>query len=178
MRKLVIVMVLCMASVSAFCQSPSTQAPTTIELKEHPVLAIRTSDAAVLLPPAAAECHNSRIPAPEAIAAQNVMTHDHSDQFSVAQEENAAHRSGTTARAAHEPGSMDVSATLAKVNQSVFELSEATEAAIGRYPNTFSILPFGGPTFVISPHFPWGEPLPMPRISIPRGTYTSPTEVH
>ena len=82
--------------------------------------------------------------------------------------QNAAHQASAAAQAAGELGSVDIDAVLARVNRRVSELSEETEAAIAQYPDAFRIFPFGGPMFVISPRFPWGESIPMPRVSLPR----------
>jgi len=94
------------------------------------------------------------------------------EQVSAPQAQNAAYQVSPAAQAS-EPGIVDVAAVLARVNQRVSEMSEETEAAIGRHPDAFSIFPFGGPMFVISPRFPWGESIPMPRIPVPAVTYTS-----
>lgn len=91
--------------------------------------------------------------------------------------QNAAHQASAAAQAAGELGSVDIDAVLARVNRRVSELSEETEAAIAQYPDAFRIFPFGGPMFVISPRFPWGESIPMPRIQVPKVTSTSPTKL-
>jgi hypothetical protein len=108
------------------------------------------TDSAALSSQACAEYNNAHTLAPDAVAAPNNVTVDHS------------------AQAAGDLGIVDVAAVLARLNQRVSELSEETEAAIARYPTTLSILPFGGPMFVISPRFPWGESILMPRIPVPR----------
>jgi len=107
----------------------------------------------------------------------SVLAFGQSAPKNLAGTQNAVYRASTTGLRSDQLGIVDVSAALARVNQRVSEVSEETEAAIARYPATFSPLPFGGPMFVISPRFPWGESIPMPRISVPRTTYTTPAGV-
>ncbi len=135
------------------------------------------TESAAVSPQACAEYNNAHTPAPDAVAAPNNVTVDHSTQVSASQAQNAAFRASLTAQAAGEPGTVDVAAVLARLNQHVSELSEQTEAAIVRYPTMLSIFPFGGPMFVVSPRFPWGESIPIPRIALPRVTYTSSTKL-
>ena len=78
------------------------------------------------------------------------------EQVSASQAQNAAHQRRAATQALGELEGLDVAAVLARLNQRVSELSEETEAAIARYPDTYSIFPFGGPMFVISTRFPLG----------------------
>jgi len=91
------------------------------------------------------------------------------EQISNSKTRNAAYQVSPVAQA-REPGIVDVAAVLAMVNQRVSQLSEETEAAIAQHPDAFRIFPFGGPMFVISGRFPWGESIPVPRIPVPAVT--------
>jgi len=86
------------------------------------------------------------------------------EQISTSQTRNAAYQARTAAQTADELRSVNVAAVLAMVNQRISELSEETEAAIAQHPDAFRIFPFGGPMFVISGRFPWGESIPVPHI--------------
>jgi len=99
------------------------------------------------------------------------------EQISTSQTRNAAYQARTAAQAADELRGVNVAAVLARVNQRVDELCEETEAAIAQRPDAFRIFPFGGPMFVISPRFPWGESVPIPRIQVPQVTSTSSTSL-
>jgi len=86
------------------------------------------------------------------------------EQISTSQTRNAAYQARTAAQTADELRSVNVAAVLAMVNQRISELSEETEAAIAQHPDAFRIFPFGGPMFVMSGRFPWGESIPVPHI--------------
>jgi len=85
------------------------------------------------------------------------------EQISTSQTRNTA-QARTAAQTADELRSVNVAAVLAMVNQRISELSEETEAAIAQHPDAFRVFPFGGPMFVISGRFPWGESIPVPHI--------------
>jgi len=86
------------------------------------------------------------------------------EQISTSQTRNAEYQARTAAQTADELRSVNVAAVLAMVNQRISELSEETEAAIAQHPDAFRVFPFGGPMFVISGRFPWGESIPVPHI--------------
>jgi len=175
MCKLVAVFTVCLASVLALGQTAQKhEAPTEIGHQAEPN---NSSDAAALDLHAIVECDNAGVQLAEPLALRKDAHVNHSAPVSTPQAQNSACHARAISRAAGEQGSGYVSAVLAKVNQSVSELSEQTETAITRYPNNFSILPFGGPMFVVSPRFPWGESIPMLRISVPPRIYSSPSDL-
>ena len=104
----------------------------------------------------------------DVVTRPNHVAVDHAAQISVSHAQIAARQASPAVQAVDKRRDVDVAVALARVNQHVSEQSEEIEATIARYPTAFSILPFGGPMFIISPRFPWGESIPIPQVTVPR----------